>query len=176
MFEEDLIDQTCDRHGTDRHMFIHEAGHAVAALDDGIPFRAVIVFADGDRPRLGGDLWEAGAMVDTGDDPSVWVQPDRIGAFRFVCAGAAAETGLLEHAIEGGFESDFKVWRVGAGETQPMDEEQLAAIGADPQQIINETDQWAQDNTARIIALADHLETLTPTAEVSYDEVVALLS
>src|SRR3954451_12376110 len=103
---DDLIDQSCDRHGTERHMHIHEAGHAVAALDNGIAFRAVIVYADGDGPKLNGELMEAGAQVDTGPDPRVWVEPDRIKAFRFICAGAAAETALVDHAIEGGFDSD----------------------------------------------------------------------
>ena len=49
---EDLYDQSCDRHGTDRHMFIHEAGHAVAALDNGIPLRTVIIYAKGNGPKL----------------------------------------------------------------------------------------------------------------------------
>ena len=65
MFEDDLLDQSCDRHGIDRHMLVHEAGHAVSALDNGILFRAVIVCADGDGPKLSGDLREAGAAVDT---------------------------------------------------------------------------------------------------------------
>jgi hypothetical protein len=58
-----------------------------------------------------------------------------------------------------------------------MDEEQFtAAVGADPQEIVAETDQWAKGNADRILKLADHLESLTPTAEISYDEVVALLA
>lgn len=177
VFDDDPIDQSCDRHGTGRHMHIHEAGHAVAALDNGIPFRAVIVYADGDGPKLDGELMEAWAQVDTGPDATVWVQPDRIRAFRFICAGAASETAIFGHAIEGGFEHDLKVWRVGAGATQPMDEEQfIEAVGADPRGINEETDQWAQDNAERILKLADHLGTLTPTAEVSYVEVAALLA
>ncbi len=158
-------------------MYIHEAGHAVAALDNGIPFRAVIVYADGDGPKLNGVLREAWAEVDTGPDPSVWVEVDRVKAFRFVCAGAAAETALLEHAIEGGFDEDFKVWRVGAGATQPMNEAQVdEAIGAHHQDIVDETDEWAGQNAGRIITLADHLGALSPTAEVLYDEVVRLMS
>ena len=46
----------------------------------------------------------------------------------------------------------------------------------DYQDIIDETDEWAAQNSERIFKLADHLATLTPTAEVSYDEVVALLA
>ena len=58
-----------------------------------------------------------------------------------------------------------------------MDEEQFtAAVGADPREIVAETDQWAKGNTDRSLELADHLESLTPTAEVSYDQVVALLA
>lgn len=177
MYEDDVIDQSCDRHGAKRHMLIHEAGHAVAALDNDIPFRAVIVYADGDGPKLNGVLREAWAMIDTGPDPKTWVEQDRIKAFRFICAGAAAETALVEHAIEGGFDSDFETWRLGAGATDPLDEEQLiAAIGTHHQDIIDETDGWAAESADRIIKLADHMETLTPTAEVSYEEVVALLS
>ena len=41
-------------------------------------------------------------MIDPGPDASAWVEPDRTGSFRFVCAGAAADTGLLEHAVPGG--------------------------------------------------------------------------
>lgn len=38
VIEDDLFDQSCDTHGTERHMHIHEAGHAIAALDHEIPF------------------------------------------------------------------------------------------------------------------------------------------
>lgn len=176
MHADDLIDPSCDRHGIERHMHIHEAGHAVAGLDNDIEFRAVIVYADGDGPKIGGYLMEAGAQVDTGDDASAWVEPDRIKAFRFACAGAASETAVLGHAIEGGFDEDFRVWRIGARATQPMNEQELAAaLGANPQSILDETEEWAEENAERIIKLADLLRSLTPTAEVSYDEVVALL-
>lgn len=70
-----------------------------------------------------------------------------------------------------------RVWRQGAGATQPLDEEQLtAAIGAHHQAIVEETDLWARNNAERIIKLADRLGTLTPTAELSYGEVVALMA
>ena len=55
-------------------------------------------------------------------------------------------------------------------------EEFAAAVGASPEEVFAETDRWARQNAERISKLADHLETLTPTAELSYDEVVALLS
>lgn len=172
---EEIIEQVCDEHGIYWHILIHEAGHVVAALDYDVAFRAVVVYAEGAGPQLGG-LYEAGATVDTGPDPAAWVEPRRMDSFRFVCAGAAAEVALLGHALEGSWESDIKEWRKGSGNTDPMSEQQfIEALGANPEDVFEEVTVWAGRNRNRIEGFAAHMRNFKPPFEVSYAEVSKLL-
>lgn len=92
MFEE-WVESACARHGLERHVRIHEAGHAVAAIDHGIPFRDVELFADSTGPKFEGGMRQAAAGVNMlSDDPADWVLPNRIDALKRIASLALRTT------------------------------------------------------------------------------------
>jgi hypothetical protein len=173
---EDLADQECERHGVDRHMFIHEAGHVVAALRLGVLFKAVLVHG-ADGPTIG-DLMVAGAEIEMpSDDPTTWVRESTQRAFDFLMAGACSETGLLQHAVPNGFDGDMAVWFRGTGMPRPTTiahVEELA--GGDVQERLLDLEAAAQAEEAAIVKLADHVASLQVPARMPYDQVVAFFA
>lgn len=158
-------------------MFVHEAGHAVAAIENGIPFRAVVLYDDASAPRFLGGLAYAPGAVDMGtDDATVWVQPDVVGSLRFVCGGFAAEQAILGHPIEGGFAEDLRAWRVGSDRKDEQTLDGLSALlGQSFPDLVREVQDWAVEQAERITALADHLGRQAPPYEMPRDDVEAFL-
>src|SRR5690348_16378084 len=73
-------DDWCE-HGSDRHVMVHEAGHAVAALDNGIVFECIEVFGEGRAPESGP------ARVRFADpDPVFWAAPRPTVGLQFALA------------------------------------------------------------------------------------------
>jgi hypothetical protein len=174
---EELIVSSCDRHGVDRHVFVHESGHAIAGIEHGVTFRAVVLYDDASAPRFLGGLGYAPGAVDMGtDDASTWVQPDVVGSLRFVCAGFAAEQAVLGHPIDGGFREDLRAWRIGGDRKDEQTEEALAELLGQPfMEIVEQVQDWAVSQSVRITALADHLGEQSTPYEMPRDEVEAFL-
>lgn len=173
----DLAASECSRHGLDQHVRVHEAGHAAAAIDNGIPFKHIAIYGTERGPTFGG-LWRAAAGVGMlTENPSTWVLPNRIAALRFVLAGSLAEVAVLGHAIEDGYRGDVAVWRRGLGRTAAMTLEELdALVGVPFERVRAETQQWVDASDERIRRLAGHLARLPAPAEMPYAEVVSLLA
>lgn len=173
---EDLVESDCPKHGLDRHVCVHEAGHAVAAIDNNVPFRAVVFYDDADAPRFMAGLGQAAAAVDTGPDASAWVLPDPLGSLRFVMGGVAAEMVVLGDSIPGGWSEDIKVWRRGSCRTDQQSEDELAQyIGMPMTQAWQECLDWAEANVPRIEAVADALAGHEPPWKISGADVKAIL-
>lgn len=175
--QEDLIESGCNRHGVDRHVIVHEAGHAAAAIEHGIPFRAVVLYDHVSAPRFLGGLAYAPGAVDMGtDDATTWAQPDVVASLRFVCGGFAAEQAILDHAIDGGWYEDLKAWRIGIERRESLDGPALDAIvDGSFLAVVKEVQAWAAEQADRIKALADHLGNQTAPYEMPRDEVEAFL-
>jgi hypothetical protein len=173
----DLAESDCSRHGLDEHVCVHEAGHAAAAIDNGIPFKRIAIYGTDGGATIGG-FWRAVAGVEMlSEDPATWVLPDRKAALQFVLAGSLAEVAVLGHALEDGYRGDVAAWRRGVGRTDAMTLEELdMLVGVPFGRARAETQQWADASKERIRRLADHLTRLPAPAEMPYAEVVSLLA
>lgn len=174
---EELVIYECSMHGLDAHVRAHEAGHAVAAIEYGIAFRGLVVYGEGDEPRIG-DLTSAAAqIVMLSEDHSSWVRPDPVAALRFALGGIAGEYAVLDDGIPDSAHSDMGAWRAGYSESkEALDDAKVEiALGTPLIEIYKETLDWASANVADIRKLAEHLETLPPSTQLSYDAIVALL-
>lgn len=165
----------CERgHGEDRHVMVHEAGHAIAAIDYGMPFECVRLFGPEGDPSAPG-LWTAvGRVVMVNDaDPSSWVSPDPISATRFAYAGTYAEEAVLTDFSSDAYKSDVETLRRGLGPLHEVTADELdSMIGKPLVEIQSETLTWAQANVDRIASLADFLGDKPRPAVITYDDVV----
>lgn len=176
MATEDLIESDCATHGIQRHVAVHEAGHAVAAIDSGIEFRAIVSYDDTSAPRFMDGLFQAAAALDMGRTPQEVVEPDPRGAFRFAMAGVAAERAVLGDYIVNGWDQDFRFWRVGSGTTHENAQEAIEAVlGKAVTEFWRETYEWAEENAARIEAVAAVLDQQGEPWEVLRDQVELIL-
>lgn len=174
--EEDLFESDCSTHGLERHVCVHEAGHAVAAIDHGIDFRAVVSYNDTSAPRFMDGLYHAAAALDMSRTPQEVVEPDPRGAFRFTLAGVAAERAVLGDYIPEGWDQDFRFWRTGSGTTHENAQEAIEAIlGKGIMEFWEETYEWAERNAARIEAVADVLGQQEEPWEILREQVEAIL-
>lgn len=177
MATEDLLESGCSKHGLDRHVCVHEAGHAVAAIDNRIAFRAVVSHADGQVPVLRGGISHAAASIELGRDPRAAVKPDPVAGFLFAMAGVAAEHAVLGDSIEGGYDEDFRFWRVGTGTTAADAHPALESILG--QSVINAWSEclaWAEENLSRIETLAAALGALEKPWEMTQQQVTEVLA
>jgi hypothetical protein len=65
-FQGDLV---CRTHGWAPHVFIHEAAHAVAAIDHGIPFEGVLIHSPSSWEANNNNEMMLGG-VNVGPDPA----------------------------------------------------------------------------------------------------------
>lgn len=171
------VDSDCPRHGLDRHVQIHEAGHAVAAIDNEIDFRAVVSYDDLTAPRYLEGLAQAAAAIDLGPDPSEWALPNRLASFRFIMAGVAAEMAVLGDSIRDAWREDVNVWRRGIGETGEQTADAIAEyLGKPMMDAWNDCLEWADQNVERIEAVAEALAMQSKPWEVSRAEVEEILA
>lgn len=174
---EALIEAACGTHGGLRHLYVHEAGHAVSALDFGVEFRAVVRYDETSMPAYFGGTAYAPAAVEMLDaDQTTWVAPNPVGSLRFVASGAAAEQALLGHFLPDGHKEDMFQWRRGSGCKDAQTFESLDEyLGESFKGVMRDVQEWARANEARIAALADRLSTLPKGTEMSYAEVLAFI-
>jgi hypothetical protein len=156
-----FFDSLCPEHGGLSHLMLHEAAHAVAALDFGIPFMHVEVLSvqqwvATSRGIIGGGVW----LVE--QDPKVVVGLDPVAAMRFAMAGAVVEELALGHALEGSHEGDMRYWRAGAGLGEAQTVESLEhLLGAPLRDVHRDTQQWVKQHYQAIKAVATTLAGVT---------------
>lgn len=169
------------------HTFLHEAAHAVMAIDRDIPFERIAVgtpeYFDATHP----DGEVAGGLYVTPPVTTI-VQRDPLGALEMVLAGKVAEDGALGHHLEGSWLGDLRLWFIGS----ELEERTFAAIADMVGKPVAEVerDVWGhlseQFSRVRAVmeALAGTAVTSTPQLlsyddgpwSMTYDQVVAVLS
>ena len=105
----------CVVHGWASHVVIHEAAHAVFAVNHGIPIREVRIeppagflgLVDGKRIVAGGVTIEG--------DPSVWIPARGETALDFLVIGRVAEIGFFQHALPNSDAGDLALWKSATG-------------------------------------------------------------
>lgn len=169
--------EVCE-HGERAHILVHESGHALAAIDHGIEFKAIEIYAEDARPwveRSHG--YAAGGVVPLSDDPVDWVGGNPLGSLLFAMAGSVAERAILGHEVPFGFVEDLKLWRTGAG---LEDADNLAAIdavtGKPFLEVKRDAERWAEQRHGPIISLADYLASSDVPFTMPYGEVLEFLN
>lgn len=153
-----LVDEVCPEHGFLAHVFVHEAAHAVAAVQLGIRFVEVRVLAPAAWVAYQGGR-RAGGVVMTRNDPVEWVSIDLAGSFQFVMAGSVAEFVILGHYMPRSWLSDIELWCRGAGATEPLpkagiDSTVSRLLGIPMSHAISNAVQWADENMPAIRSVA----------------------
>ncbi len=168
----------CQEHGFVRHLLVHEAGHATAALDNGIVFACIVIHGEGRGPST-----RPAQVKFACDDNSVWALSDPSGSLRSILAGEYAERAVLGDIYPGSGQGDSVTWHEAVGLTGPFtDERRDALLGRSADPVSGEASDWAAGNVERIDRLAKRLAALRedlPTdqdCEFSYDEVVAFFT
>jgi hypothetical protein len=113
---------TCARHGWLSHAAVHEAAHAVFAVDHDFPFVSVSIlspeqlraaFGSNDKAVAGGVLLAAPARE--------LFQGRADDALDFCLAGGRAETGTFGHQAPGSLQGDLRLWVIGTGRSEVPD-------------------------------------------------------
>lgn len=99
----------CAEHGYLGHAFIHEAAHAIVAIDRGLPFDRIAVGTPESFDSVSPGLEVAGGLY-VPEPISEWIQPEPIAAFEMIIAGKVAEEAFLGHHLEGGWHGDLALW------------------------------------------------------------------
>lgn len=107
----------CTSHGDLAHVAVHEAAHAVFAIDLGIEFKELTISPPSKwlPAVLTGGAVEAGGVVMTSEWPRDWVGPNPEAALEFLLAGALGERQILGHELPRGFEGDVDQFKRGMG-------------------------------------------------------------
>lgn len=173
----------CVTHGWMSHAFVHEAAHAVMAVDRGIPFIRIVVNApeNFDDSHSGGQI--AGGLH-VAPPPSTWVSPDPYAAFEMIIAGKVAEVGAFGHHLEGSWLGDLQIWLTGAELPENSKEEIERALGKTIAQVKHDVGVHLQEQFPRVKRVIDHLSGVAVTSapvllgyeagpwSMEYDEVV----
>ena len=151
-----LVDPICADHGWIAHATCHEASHAIAAVERGIPFSAVKVL----RPdqwitHSSSGFFAGGVYLDT--SPADWVPGQPVAAMEFCLAGACGERATLGHHLDGCFKVDIEIWRSAMGLTDGGRADLIeAALGESMPDIAGRVARWADERIGAIrkVALA----------------------
>jgi hypothetical protein len=168
----------CQEHGSVRHVLVHEAGHAVAALDNDIVFACIVIYGDGRS-----DSSRPAEVKFASEDHSVWALPNPAGSLCFALAGECAERAVLGDAYPESGRGDELTWLTAVGLTGQVTDEQVhALLGRSADDVSGEASDWAEANVERIDRLAGRLAELRlelpadEDCEFSYNEVAAFLA
>lgn len=151
-----MYDFLCAKHGGLGHVFVHEAAHAVAAVQRRIEFTEVRILPPDQWVSAHNGLMLGG--VSTTDEAHSWVQADPVGSMEFVLAGAIAERGSYGHCLEGAYTGDVAVWRTGARLTGANQLQRIEEVlGRSLSTVTSEVERWAVANWPSIRRVAGRL-------------------
>lgn len=166
----------CGIHGAEEHARAHEAGHAVAAIDLGIPIVSVVLHPT-PAPLVAGRTGELADGTTRVNVPALRAARaagviSNGALFLFAAAGMAAESALLGHATPGGAAADLReFWAWTKGQTF-VDEEEYTEVLGEPFSVAHaRAAKWADRRSGAISALARVLE---PGRELSTDDLARL--
>jgi hypothetical protein len=182
--DESRSDDWCEDHGFVQHMLVHEAGHAIAALDEGIAFEAIVLYAEERAPASPGSMSLGVAQVTfSSPDNRTWASPDPVAGLRFAMAGAYAEMAVLAHEYPGSGDGDVKAWTQGVELPAVWQLEDVdRRLGCAHEEVLSDVDAWAVCNRERVKGLATMLaerraeEAPDKDVRVSYDDVKTFLA
>ena len=147
--------EACSVHGLN-HTFVHEAGHAVAAIDRGLRFASVYVLPPSLRERTNDG--EIAGGFDPGPRPRKWTRADPLGTFEVILAGAAAERAVLGHALKNSWLGDIKFWRDHMDLKDALDEQTIGhALGYPFQAVFERVEEWARLRGANVALVAQSM-------------------
>ena len=162
MREDDVLHDRvpwCESHGERRHACVHEAGHAIAAVDCGIPIVSLTVHHepttfDGARP---GETASGAVRIDVDTLAALRAaghQHNR-DLFTFALAGEAAEKVILGHETPRGAARDVReFWAWTKGQTFTSMDEYREVLGEPLEAALARVASWAQRRASHIDAVA----------------------
>lgn len=159
----------------DWHGLVHEAGHAIAALENQVRFRRIILYKKGTGPTFGDGLYRADEEVEMLDrDPTTWVPVNPADSLQYLWAGALAEVELIGHASPNGDKADMATWHKGLSNTGTLSANQVHALFERSVEDLFEHAEWrAHVNRSRVERLARYLLSFVRPHFVPYEDVVA---
>jgi hypothetical protein len=176
---EDVEVCECSEDQLDWHELVHESGHVIAALDHGVRFLRILLWAEGQGPLVGNGLRRATAMTVMADG---WVRADPVASFHVTAAGKAAEECVIGHE-SGAYGVDLGVWFRGLEHrgTSMTDDEFIGLVGVSADVVDLDLANWATGSQGRIERLAAYLEAIPRPAgpvpaDVSYEDLAARFS
>jgi hypothetical protein len=118
----------CPEHGWMSHTFLHEAAHAVMAIDRGLPFiRIAVGTPEYFEPAQAGREIAGGLYVPK--PISDWIREDPVASYEMMIAGKIVEDGAFGHHLEGGWHGDLALWCGGMGLSEYSNEVVEEALG-----------------------------------------------
>jgi len=184
-FSEADDDDQWTQHPLEQHVMVHEAGHAIFALDHDIPFQDVLLRNRHDEASPDSNPFEVRAELRfAGEDRSTWAGRDPEKGFRFAFAGMYAEMAVLGEPYPEGAALDLQSWCDGVNVRRgASDDEVDKVLGRSQATVLQEVDVWASRDTTvrRVERLAEHFTKKLESADsaedpvVTYAEVVSVL-
>jgi hypothetical protein len=104
----------CPQHGWMSHTFLHEAAHAIMAIDRELPFTRITVGTpEYFEPTHVGREVAGGLHVP--QPVSDWIQKDPLASYEMMIAGKVCEDGAFGHHLDGSWHGDLALWCIGMG-------------------------------------------------------------
>jgi len=165
------VDPICPEHGWMAHVFVHEAAHAVAAIDLGIHFANVSILPPGSWERRPDGRTMPGGVTMREEDPAEWVLTQPAGDLEFVIAGGVAEERALGHCLPASYDGDLRIWRVGMGATGQLSRSAIDdLVGESFTSVVRRTKVWVVENWIRIKSVVAALAGVDNLSQITFLE------